>query len=788
MQTHNNQTQALNVESDAATKKSHHDDSHGAMYTIGIAYGHFIYRIRWLVLAVWVIALAISAPYAVNISSVLSSGGYTFPNSESVKADSITNATFNTPLSTALVVLQSDSTPVSDPAYQQEIQTITTNLQSISQISSITKGTAGQDGNTTFLVLNFTQDASAMENHMKAIQAQLPSGSNATPAHIYLTGDVPTNHVFSEMAQKDVEQADVRAIPIALVVLLIVFGSLLAAFLPLMLAIFAVPVALAIVYAIATHFSTNSSVLSLSSIIGLGLSIDYTLFMVRRFREELSKGREVRDAIGWTVATAGEAILFSGLTVTIGFAGLLLIGIQFMSSLGIAGASIVLVAAFGALTLVPAVLSILGRKVNALRIPILGKLVGAHENEDDGKNGGFWRALALGVMKRPILIIIITIAILMVIASPTLQIQLGTGTMSELPTSNIVRKGYDIFTTQFPNLSQNPVQIVIQSADGESILTPANITRIDAYSAWLAKQNHVTSVSSLTYLPKIKGVPPMSLSQLVQEYYSGAYLKNPVLAAFVPTNTIDNTSIITVNTNTTLDSRPGKALITYLRDNKSQAYGMNVYVGGTQATTLDFNSYLYGNFPKAIAFILMATFFLLMLMFRSILLPLKAVIVNMLSISASYGVIVFVFQMGHLTNLFSFTSEGFIESFVPILMFCTLFGLSMDYEVFLLSRIREEWLRVGNNRYAVARGLEKTGGVITSAAILLIIVAGAIAFTTLNTTKEIGLGVSIAVFIDATLIRTLLVPATMRLIGRWNWWLPGLPIPVERHTAEHTSA
>jgi len=239
-----------------------------------------------------------------------------------------------------------------------------------------------------------------------------------------------------------------------------------------------------------------------------------------------------------------------------------------------------------------------------------------------------------------------------------------------------------------------------------------------------------------------------------------------------------NTTLITVMTKAKVDSSEGKALVDDLRaGDKSAAQGLTVLVGGEQADSLDFTHYLYGNFPWAILFILVATYLLLLLMFRSVFLPLKAILMNVLSVSACLGLLVFIFQWGNFSNILGFTSEGFLDSVIPILLFCILFGLSMDYEVFLLSRVREEWLRTHQNRWAVARGLEKTGGVITNAALLFVIVAGAFTFTSLVVTKEMGLGMAVAVLVDATIIRTLLVPATMRLLGRWNWWLPGKPLP-----------
>jgi RND superfamily putative drug exporter len=246
----------------------------------------------------------------------------------------------------------------------------------------------------------------------------------------------------------------------------------------------------------------------------------------------------------------------------------------------------------------------------------------------------------------------------------------------------------------------------------------------------------------------------------------------------VAQTTSGDTTVITVRADAPIDSATSKALVDHLRaGDNAHAGGLQVSVGGEQAISLDFSRYLYGNFPRAIIFILAATFALLLIMFRSLLIPLKAIIMNALSVSAAYGALVIVFQWGYGQKLLGFESSGFVDSIIPILMFCILFGLSMDYEVFLLSRIREEWEKSHNNRLAVARGLEMTGGVITNAALLFVIVTGAFTFTQLMVTKEIGLGMTVAVLVDAAIIRTLLVPATMRLVGRWNWWLPGRPIP-----------
>jgi RND superfamily putative drug exporter len=437
-----------------------------------------------------------------------------------------------------------------------------------------------------------------------------------------------------------------------------------------------------------------------------------------------------------------------------------------------------------ALTLLPALLGVLGQRINALRIPYLSRLTMRTQRTGTGEEAqkerrGFWQRWALGVMKRPVLIILLVTVLLVGLGWPIFSISIGTTNYTAVPNSSEARQGMDILNAQFREINESPIYVVAQAPGGTSMLHANNLAKLDNLSKWIAAQAHVTDVISLTQLPAAPaGAPTLSKQQLATLYSTGAYQHNTALAQLVSSTTNGSTTVITVTTNTKVDSSAGKALVNNLRaGDKAAGQGLTVLIGGDQADSLDFNSYLYGNFPRAIVFILVATFILLLLMFRSVLLPLKAVLMNVLSVSACLGVLVFIFQWGNFSNILGFTPDGFLDSITPILLFCILFGLSMDYEVFLLSRIREEWLRTYNNRWAVAYGLEKTGGVITNAALLFVIVAGAFTFTSIVVTKEIGLGMAIAVLVDATIIRTLLVPATMRLLGRWNWWMPGKTLP-----------
>ena len=772
-----------NLSKAAGSKPASSLESHG-LYRLGLHYGRQVYRFRWLIIAFWVVVVIVSIPFAAKVGDVLQGGGYSYHNSESTRAENLISEKLNQPAAQLLVVFRSVHMPVNDPSFRKEVNDFMSRARSFAHVTAVSQGDIGQDGRTTYVTVNFNIHSGTVEDRLDDFRKLLPGGAAGGPAQAYLTGNPPLDHDFTQITRQDTERAEFFALPLALLVLLVVFGTLVAAAMPILLAVVAVPVTLAVIYAIGQHLSMSVFVLNIASIIGLGISIDYSLFMTRRFRDELAQGRSACDAVGWTVATAGESILFSGLIVMIGFSGLLLIGVDLMTSLGIGGAVVVGTAVSAALTLLPALLGVLGQRINALRIPYLSRLTMRTQRTGTGEEAqkerrGFWQRWALGVMKRPVLIILLVTVLLVGLGWPIFSISLGTTNYTAVPNSSEARQGMDILNAQFREINESPIYVVAQAPGGTSMLHANNLAKLDNLSKWIAAQAHVTGVISLTQLPATPaGAPTLSEQQLATLYSTGAYQHNAALAQLVSSTTNGNTTVITVTTNTKVDSSEGKALVNNLRaGDKAAGQGLTVLIGGDQADSLDFNNYLYGNFPRAIVFILVATYILLLLMFRSVLLPLKAVLMNILSVSACLGVLVFIFQWGNFSNILGFTPDGFLDSITPILLFCILFGLSMDYEVFLLSRMREEWLRTYNNRWAVAYGLEKTGGVITNAALLFVIIAGAFTFTSIVVTKEIGLGMAIAVLVDATIIRTLLVPATMRLLGRWNWWMPGKTLP-----------
>ena len=757
------------------TEQSGRDTLKGrAIYRAALAYGRFIHRFRWPVLVLWLIIFSVSVGFMLQTINLLGGGDTSVGGSESVRVDTLLKQQFHQTSSQVLVVFRSPVTVVSDPAYQQEMSVLTDKIRALSQVASVTLNPQiGADSKTTLLIVESRANVDLPIDTLRHLLA-----TTSGPAKTYLTGGPAIDDDIVTISLGDVEHADLLALPIALLILVVVFGTFVAACMPLLLAIVAVPVAFALLYPVAVHTQISTYVLSVASIVGLGIAIDYSLFIVRRYREELALGLSRAEAMGWTLATAGEAILFSGLIVMMGFVALLLIGIPITTSVGLGGIFIVFSAVLGALTFLPALLCVLGSRINALRVPYLWRITMATDVQTaqggghHGKQEQFWRALALRVMQRPLLTVLLVCAILIALGWPIFSLRIGSTGVTSLPSTATSRQGLEVLQAQYPAFKDQTLDLIVETTDHSSVLSAANLQRLAGLTNWLRRQPHVTGVTSLVQLPA--GTPPLTQEQLIALYTSGAYQQNAGLAQFVAQNAAGWMTYIAVSSNAGTDSDVGNAQVDALRVHAGSVEpGLKVLVGGNQAGDLDFDRTLFGRFPIAITFLLLATFFLLTMMFRSLLIPLKAVIMNVISISAAYGVLVFIFQWGHFSGQLNFTSPGYVDDLIPIVLFCVLFGLSMDYEVFLLSRVREEWLRTQNNRQAVVCGLEKTGSVITNAALLFLVVTISFMFTSQLDTKEMGLGMTVAILVDATIIRSLLVPATMRLLGRWNWWFPG---------------
>jgi len=567
-------------------------------------------------------------------------------------------------------------------------------------------------------------------------------------------GALALHHDFTETTRRDVRRAEMVILPVVPLLLLLAFRSVVAAALPFGVGLLAVAGGLAATMLLSRISSVSIFATNVVTMVGLAVAVDYSLFIVSRFREEI-RHRSVADALGRTLETAGVAILFSGLTVALGLLGLYALGLGNLGSIGLSGTLVVSFAVLYSLTFLPALLAVLGSRVDAW--PVFRPV------RNGPASHGFWRRLTAIVMAHPWPILLPVAAVLLLLGAPFTRIRLGATDVGMLPPGAEARRGEEIVRREFPGQETNRIAIVLDYGDG-SPLTAPRIERLYEYSRRLAREPGVNRVDSFVTLDpaitlpqyQMLAVMPASAPPLIQ----GALLQT--MGRHI--------AIVVLHTPQAAGSDEAHALVRRIRA-EGTVGDARVLVTGHTAFDLDFTALVRDHAPRAVAIIVVATCVVLFVLLGSFLLPLKAVIMNFLSISASYGALVWIFQDGHLARWLDF-APGPIESGTPLIMFCVTFGLSMDYGVLLLSRIREEYQGGGDNALAVAVGLERTGRLITAAAAIMAAVFFGFAMADLVVIKAIGIGMGIAVVVDATVVRMLLVPATMRLLGHWNWWAP----------------
>ncbi|HEY6690334.1 MAG TPA: MMPL family transporter [Rubrobacter sp.] len=831
--------------------------------------GVFAYRFRWAILLLWGMLLISSSFFAPGLSGKLKGGGFEGANSEAEKVQNLMSGEFGLSPATLTVVFTGDGIPARSEEFQKAQENALAGVrklhdvrQVISYAGSKDAGFISEDGTKSYAVVTSDISIDATRNVVDEVRSKVRSDKLDT----YVTGAPAVYQDLEEASNEDVKDAEKYAFPFAVIILIFAFGTLVAAGVPVLIGGASVVTALAALYFIAGIYDMSVFTLTLSTMLGLGLGIDYALFFVSRFREELEDYPTV-EAVPRTVATAGRSIFFSGTAVLIGLSGLLFFPFMFMRSIGVAGVAVVFVSVLAALTLLPALLGVLGPRINRLVI----------RRRRDGSGSAFWSRGAEVVMRHPLAVILLAATILGTLLYPVGHIKVGIPEATVLPQEYESRAGDDILKRNFEYAALNPIEIVATLEDdplsvrglsdtralGESIAGADGVSRVESvytiaaaaaedYAGRVAdarkqaRKEAAARVDGLVQrqieeqtqnetdravneqLSQIEAtygdVPPGTEERLRADIRprverevraSEGRIRDEVerrLAEEVdrkvpglpegisaggkvtPEGVANFLNLPTARQSEDLQD----TLDTYVAGNRTLLHGVteaNPYtqdaygavdavravqapdgtsflVGGLSAGQKDFISSLYGKAPFAAAFVIGVTYLILLITFRSVFIPLKAVIVNILSLTASFGTMVFVFQDGHLSGLLDFTPLGFVDATLPILMFCTIFGVSMDYEVFLLSRIREAYENGDSNTASVSKGLVATAGIITSAAAIIIVVTGAFALTGIVLTKAIGLGLAVAVFVDATIIRILLVPATMRILGDWNWW-PG---------------
>jgi putative drug exporter of the RND superfamily len=719
--------------------------------------GRMAYRWRWAILIVWGATLLLSLPVLPRVAGSLKVGGFSSPNTEAARAREVLERELGFAPSTMLVVYQSDGLRADDPAFQAAIDRSLSGVRMLPSVTGIIlprfdPSLISDDRDTAYAVVGLSAGPEDAQRLVPEFEGALVPQDEV---RISVTGAGASYRDIETASQRDLRRAEIFAFPIALVALLLVFGSVVAALMPLAIGAAGVTLVLVSIF-IATRVTDLSIfVLNLATMLGLGLSVDYSLFVTSRFREELARtGGNVPLAVERTIATAGKAVFFSGATVLIGLMGLTLFEFLFLRSVGLAGVIVVAWSTVAALTLLPALLSVVGNRIDRFA---------TRRSRHDTTQGGFWVRLSLAVMARPIAVLIPTLALLLLLGSPFLHVNISSPDATILPPDLPSRQAFDTLVSEFGAGEISPFLIVLQSESPDELFTREHLGSIYAVGERLANDSRVTRVQSIA---------PPTLPQ--EEANRVAMLQRGLSRLGLGTGAgrlaNDNAAVIVAYTSYLPNDEENKALLAELR--AMELPGLTVLVDGGTAEIVDVVHEMYADFPKAIALVVAATYLVLLVLFRSVLLPLKAVLMNGLSILASYGALVWVFQEGNLSQFLGFTGLGFVEASLPVIMFCVLFGLSMDYEVFLLSRIREEWERTGNNTQAVAIGLQRSGRIITSAALLVVVVAGSFVTADVVLIKALGFGIALAVFLDATVVRALLVPSTMRLLGDWNWWLP----------------
>jgi RND superfamily putative drug exporter len=740
--------------------------------------GRWAARRRWWVVGAWVLLLIAAVPLATQAGSALRAGGFIRQDLESARAKQLLHDEIGVPEAAVAVVFHSDTLTAGDPRFETAAAAAMAAVPAAPYVQSVVSHAVetrqvSADGHTAYdiVYLDLSADDSPLAlPGIRSALVQVPGLDVGLAGGPAFYGDVQS------VSESDLRRSELISLPLAALALLLVFGSAVAAALPLAVGGAAVACALAAIFAAASATPMSIFVLNLATLLGLGLGVDYSLLMTSRFREELARrgtgSAAIEDAVGATMATAGRAVFFSGLTVLLGLLGLVLFDFMILRSVGIAGAIVVGFAVLAALTLLPALLTIAAPHLDRFRV----RPVRVSTGED-----GPWARLANRVMDRPIAVLLPTLGVLLLLGIPFLHVRFNAPDSTILPASVPSRQAFDRLTAAFGPGPFAPIVLAIRT-DGPAT-SPDNVARLYAYSRELEADPRIVRVDSLVDLD-----PRITLAQYQLMYASPAGPPDRFAQTALASSTHGTLAAFTITTPYGPNDQQGRDLVRDLRAGAAglaPPAGLAVLVGGGAADVEDVVAGIGADFPRTAAFILISTYLVLFLLLRSAILPLKALVMNTLSITASFGALVWIFQDGNLSKLLGTQPLGFVETTQPVILFCVLFGLSMDYEVFLLTRMREAWDRTGDNRASVAHGLERSGRIVTSAALIVVVVAGSFAFADIVLIKALGLGIAIAVALDATVVRALLVPATMRLLGRWNWWVPGVIARRLPDIAEH---
>jgi len=731
----------------------------------------FADRFRWPVVVAWVVVIALSAYASAGLNDLLSNR-FDIPDTESTAVLNVLQKDFGQRGdSTFVLVVQAQDGQKATPALVKD--TTAAAQRAAKALGSATVGLVQTNGDLAYASIGTTLEPAKAQVRVPAMRSAIGSINGADT---YLSGQTAINRDLQPIVNEDLVRGELIAIPIAIIVLLFIFGTIISTFLPLAFALATVPTTLGIVWIAAHEINMAIYVTNLVTLIGIGIAIDYSLLVVYRFREEMlaiqrrklgvpgdARGvkltrAEVREALDPTMEYAGHAVVFSGLTVAVGLAGLILLPLPFIRSMGVGGMVIPLISILAAVTLLPALLSIGGAWLGRLRVVPVRVLEARMDS-----SSGFWVRLSTSIMRRPWPFLVVGSALLIALAVPTLWISMTPGSNKGLPAQSEAVQGMLRLERSVGEGTLAPTQIIVDAGKPNGIWQPTELAAIGRLAAELRADPAMSTQPSAV----------AAVSDLLAKGDTPAARKQATTAGLVDAS--GQYALVLAASRDAYGSEQAQDLARRIRSSEvAQARfpaGTTVLVGGGPAAGIDFIDQIYGSFPYLIVFVLGISFILLMRAFRSVLLPLKAVILNVLSVSAAYGLLVMVFQFGW-GEWAGLPQTGQIEAWIPIFLFAMLFGLSMDYEVFLVTRMRELYDNGLSNEEAVAQGLQRTGRIVSAAAIILVAAFAGFLLGSLAAFQQFGLGLAAGILIDATLIRMILVPAYMRIAGDVNWYLP----------------
>jgi RND superfamily putative drug exporter len=736
-------------------------------------------RLRWPIVGLWVVLLAVAGVVGAPLPSLLSGGGWNVPGSESDAVNIALRQGFVARGESNITVVVHDQwyssnqpgfekragRVIDEVAATKELD-VTSRLGYASTSGEVRQEFVGQDGSTSIEVLGLGVDDGMARQFLPTLQHDLSAKYASDGLDVSLVGSASFWGEVNALSESGLAHAEMLTLPLILFVLIALYGGVVAALVSLSVGVTSIIGSFAVLSLVARQTELSLFVENTATMLGLGVGVDYSLFVISRFKEELARGRTVDEALAITMRTSGETVVFSGITIVAAMSTLFLVPLGVITSIALGAVIVVAFSIITSVLVLPVLLRILGPRINAGRIRLWRK---------GSRDGVRWDSIAERVMRYPLVFLGAALVLMVGVALPAKGLTTFTPDASIVPTSSPIRQGFDRMQAEFGAGSTSPVNVLVTSS------TPLDTPEVSAAVVALEQRlSDLTSVDRVdSAVPALKGVSPAvplaalqpsvraqlpeDVAALVGHYASGDGRR--LVLDVVPTARAAEQS-----TRDLLEATQEAAA-------SAGIPGATVQVGGETAEGVASNTLIADNLPRVIGVMLLVIYLLLLFTFRSVLLPLKAILMNLLSVGATFGILVLVFQHGFGSQLLGVEGAADIQNFIPILLLALLFSLSTDYEVFLLGRVREEFVKSGDNTQSVARGVAGTAPLISGAALLMVVVFGGFAFAGILPMKQLGFGMAVAIAIDATLVRLVIVPASMRLLGRWNWWMPGRGIP-----------